>query len=49
MKINLIKEDNLRVVIKFLAKGFSLSNDRSNQIEKFLKTKINKNKSSEAA
>ncbi len=43
MKINLIKEDNLRVVIKFLAKGFSLSNNRSNQIEKFLKDANKKN------
>ena len=43
MKINLIKEDNLKIVIKFLAKGFSLSNIRSNQIEKFVKDANKKN------
>ena len=43
MKIKLIKEDNLKIVIKFLANGFSLSNYRSNQIEKFVKDANKKN------
>lgn len=36
MEINLIKEGNLKKIIQFITKGFSLSNYRSNQIEKFL-------------
>ena len=42
MEINLIKEHNLKIIIQFLAKGFSLSKYRTNKIEEFIRD-ANKN------
>tara|TARA_B100000963_G_C22636295_1_gene677827 strand:- start:4055 stop:4933 length:879 start_codon:yes stop_codon:yes gene_type:complete len=43
MDINLIKEDNLNIVIEFLSKGFSWSTYRSNKVKNFVRDANSKN------